>query len=119
MSNNARGGGKMTIATDFDGTLCIDEFPLIGEPRQHVIKWCKDMKKQGNILILWTCREDIPEGNYLTKAVKWCGLQELKFDYINENPLCNFGHPELVRKIVADVYLDDRAMNVNRLEGLR
>ena len=65
------------------------------------------------VKILWTCREDIPNGqNYLSDAVSWCDSNvPFKFDYINENPEITFNHKELVRKIIADVYIDDAAIN--------
>jgi hypothetical protein len=106
--------GLKYIAVDFDGTLCEHAFPGIGEVKP-IHKRLHDLiiqnQKEGCKIILWTCREDIPEGNYLTQAVDWCKTQGIEFDYINENPECDFGHPEKVRKIVADIYIDDKAFN--------
>ena len=105
----------MIIAVDFDGTLCKHAFPAIGEAIQHVIDYCNTLQRQGNTLILWTCREDIEEGDYLTQAVSWCFEKGLKFKYINENPDGVLGKCGKVRKIMADIYIDDRALNVTQI----
>lgn len=94
----------MTIAVDFDGTLCADRFPEIGEPNLKLIEYLIKQRASGNILILWTCRTGI----YLEEAINFCCEQGLKFDYINENTIevrNRFGD---ARKVYADVYLDDR-----------
>ena len=94
-------------AIDFDGTLCVNEYPEIGEPKCRVINFCKSLKKDNHKLILNTCRE----GELLCKAVAWCAKWGLYFDAHNNNL------PELIaqyggdcRKISADFYLDDRNM---------
>lgn len=110
------------IAVDFDGTLTVgNRFPNIGPaniPNIHVIEQIISMYKDRGyrpILILWTCREDWPDDpnqHFLSDAVNWCNENvPFKFDYINENPECDFGRPHLVRKIVADLYIDDKSLN--------
>ena len=47
---------RKIIAVDFDGTLAVTQFPTIIEPKWNEIAICKTLKKQGCILILWTCR---------------------------------------------------------------
>jgi hypothetical protein len=93
------------IAVDFDGTLCENNWPEIGEPRFGTIAYLLKEKKHGAKLILWTCRV----GEMLEKAVAWCAEHGLEFDAINENL------PEIIesfgsdtRKIFANEYLDDR-----------
>ena len=93
------------IAVDFDGTLCENNWPEIGEPRFGTITYLLKEKKQGAKLILWTCRV----GEMLEKAVVWCADHGLRFDAVNENL------PEIIesfgsdtRKIFANEYLDDR-----------
>ena len=100
---------KYTIyAIDFDGTLCESIFPGVGEPKMALISHLIKRRKQGNKLILWTCRV----GERLKEAVDWCRGYGLEFDAVNENL------PEIVeywggdtRKIFADVYIDDKAVN--------
>lgn len=100
--------GNKIIAVDFDGTLCVQCWPEIGEPKDVLIKELIEEKKKGTRLILWTCRN----GEQLNEAVEWCKARSLEFDAINENL------PELIelyggdtRKINADIYLDDKAEN--------
>lgn len=93
------------IAVDFDGTLCENKWPEIGEPNKELIAYLKEQKKAGVKLILWTCRV----GKILGNAVKWSAEQGLIFDAVNENL------PEVIafmggdtRKIFANEYIDDR-----------
>ena len=95
----------MIYAVDFDGTLCTNAWPDIGEPNIAFIRHFRELREQGHKLILWTCRE----GELLCKAVAWCAKWGLYFDAHNNNL------PELIaqyggdcRKISADFYLDDK-----------
>lgn len=93
------------IAVDFDGTLCKNAWPEIGEANQELIDYLIEQQEQGAKLILWTCRSGIR----LTKAVEWCLNQDLVFDEINQNVpemVVEFG--EDTRKIFATEYIDDR-----------
>jgi hypothetical protein len=92
-------------AIDFDGYLCTNAWPEIGEPNMEIINHFRGLKEMGHKLILWTCRE----GEMLQKAIDWCAEQGLYFDAHNENL------PELIdqygndcRKIGADYYCDDK-----------
>lgn len=65
-------------------------------------------RKQGNKIILWTCRC----GERLQDAVDWCKMYGLEFDAVNENL------PEMIekygndsRKIFYDVLIDDKSVN--------
>jgi len=94
------------IAVDFDGTLCTNNWPEIGEPNERLIEYLKIEKKQGSKIILWTCRAD----EKLNAAVEWCKERELIFDVVNENL------PEIIkelgsdtRKIFANEYIDDKS----------
>lgn len=100
------------VAVDFDGCLCESAFPEIGQVKdihKEVHEIVRKLKKEGNIIILWTCREDEPNKKYLTEAVEWCKKRGIEFDYINENPLNPYG--DTGRKIYADVYIDDKSIN--------
>lgn len=53
-------------AVDFDGTLNLAErYPELGEPNRELIKFLREKQKQGDKIILWTCRE----GELLEAAV--------------------------------------------------
>jgi len=104
---------RKIIAVDFDGTLFATDYPDILWPIRKVIKWCRQRKREGCCLILWTCRE----GKALEEAVDACRSVGLEFDYINQNA------PEIIelhggsdcRKIYADIYLDDHAIDANSI----
>lgn len=97
------------IAVDFDGTLCENKWPKIGNPNQELIAYLKKQQASGDVkLILWTCRV----GKKLTDAIRWCYWYNLHFDYVNENTdevIKEFGSD--CRKIFAHEYIDDRSVN--------
>lgn len=93
------------IAVDFDGTLCKNEWPLIGEPNMSLIVYLKSCKEKGDKIILWTCRT----GELLKQSVEWSKEKGLIFDAVNKNvkeAIRKFGGDS--RKIYADAYIDDR-----------
>ena len=94
------------IAVDFDGTLCGNAFPEIGQPKHDIINAAKAAQKNGAKLILWTCRNK----DHLQNAVEWCRTHGLDFDAVNEN----LEHVKEMfggdtRKIYANEYWDDKA----------
>ena len=95
------------IAVDFDGTLCKNAWPDIGEPYLGTIEWLKRIRKDGNKLILWTCRD----GMALVDAIVWCADRGLFFDAINDD-LEEYKHTRIgnSRKILADFYIDDKSL---------
>lgn len=101
------------IAVDFDGTLCENRYPKIGNAKPEVIHYIKARRLSGAKVVLWTCRV----GDLLDDAVRWCQNQGLIFDAVNENL------PEIIdkfggdtRKIFANEYIDDRNLgNVDNL----
>ena len=93
------------FAVDFDGTLCENKWPEIGEPNLPLIDFLKRKQEEGKKVILYTMRE----GEMLEKAEEWLfenfefmpdasndNVKELQ-EYFGNNP----------RKIFADVYIDD------------
>ena len=102
--------GNIIYAVAFDGTLSRGRWPALGEPNEIVFNFLIQKKKEGARVILDTCRN----GEQLEAAVKYCRDWGLEFDTVNENL------PELIelyggdtRKINADFYIDDRAVNPN------
>ena len=94
------------IAVDFDGTLCRDMWPDIGEANRDIIRTLKKRRDNGDKIILWTCRS----GRMLDAAVLWCWKRGLEFDAVNANL------PEMIRrygndcrKVYADEYWDDKS----------
>lgn len=95
------------IAVDFDGTIVENVFPDVGIPVPGAIKWMKKWISEGHRVILWTCRNDIGEGeNYLSEAVKYCQDNGVEFFQVNTNPQTWTQSP----KIYANVYIDDKAI---------
>lgn len=93
------------IAVDFDGTLCKNAYPEIGEANLDMITHVISEKLEGAKIILWTCRN----GELLENAVDWCEGLGLEFDAVNENLpyiIDQFGGD--TRKIFANEYIDDK-----------
>ena len=95
--------GKMIYAVDFDGTLSLGRWPEVGEPNKPLFEFLIREQAAGAKVILWTNRH----GGLLMGAIEYC-----KHRGLNENL------PELIelyendcRKISADVYIDDKALN--------
>ena len=104
------------VAIDYDSTLFHGSYPELGAPKEDVIAKAKELKKYGAELILWTCRE----GRALIEAKKRAKEVGLEFDAINANSPSQVAYMKkqwdqskneifAVRKIFADVYVDDRA----------
>lgn len=106
---------RKAIAIDFDGCICTDKYPKIGEPIQTTIKLAKQYQRQaGYGLILWTCRE----GQLLQEAVDACRSWGLEFDAINESlPEWIEEYGTRPRKVGASEYWDDRAVQMNAGNG--
>jgi hydroxymethylpyrimidine pyrophosphatase-like HAD family hydrolase len=94
----------MIIAVDFDGTIVEHEYPKIGKPILFALETLIKLKAAGHLLILWTVRE----GEYLDQAVEYCSKNGLQFHAVNQ-PIVSVGASDVdSRKIVADLYIDDR-----------
>ena len=99
-------------AVDFDGTIFENAWPGIGAPIPEVIEKLKEKQRNGEKIGLNTCRE----GAMLISAVHACRDQGLYFDCVNSNlpERIEFFHTD-PRKIGADEYWDDRAVNVESI----
>lgn len=103
--------GHFIIAVDFDKTLILEnKWPDVnGRPNKPLIEYLlMERRKRASKIILWTCRD----GQALTDAIEFCRENGLEFDAVNENL------PEMIkaygndsRKISADKYIDDAAVN--------
>ena len=93
----------MIIAVDYDGTLQVD-----GKPNRRLYRNLINAQASGNTIILWTCREGIK----LTEAVRKMAQNGLRPNYVNNNAVeivAKLGYNP--RKVIADVYIDDKAVN--------
>ncbi len=113
---------KLTIAVDFDGTLCEFDFPYIGDQKkEHKILMSKliQLRNEGHKLILWTNRGDNDKYPVLTEAVEWCRDKGLVFDAVNENLPNQKKLSGYSPKVMADIYIDDRALEFNNTDSVK
>ena len=105
---------KKIVAVDFDGTITLkDNRQWIGknkyindikEPNIKIINQL--IQNRDKIyLVLWTCRK----GKALKDAITFCNNNNIYFDAVNENIV---RYPTS-RKIMADIYLDDKGVYEN------
>lgn len=100
---------RKAIAIDFDGCLCTDVFPAIGQPNWNVINRAKAEQQAGAGLILWTCREH----QLLLDAIAACESWGLTFDAVNESlPDWIEMFKTQPRKVGATEYWDDKALGI-------
>ena len=106
---------KLVIAVDFDGTLCQTDFPKIlkqTKKQQNLLQDLKKLKKKGHKLILWTCRGDNKKFPALTEAISWCKKKGLTFNSVNKNIKGQKKISGYSPKIIADIYIDDKCINI-------
>ena len=110
------------VAVDFDGILCADAFPEVGALNRAVIDYVKRLAADGSKIILYTSRENGTR-KLLDEAVAFCKAQEIPLYAVNENP----GNPHAAkiglkpsdgRKVYADLYIDDKAINPAEIQDM-
>ena len=107
------------VAVNFDGTLCENAFPEIGEPKERCIEYVKRLAEKGSKIILHTCRENGTR-KLLDEAVTFCNEHGIPLYAVNENP--DNQHDEYGLRIekrrnpYADLYIDDKAVNAATIE---
>jgi hydroxymethylpyrimidine pyrophosphatase-like HAD family hydrolase len=94
----------LTIAIDFDGTIVEHKYPEIGKELPLATHTLKTLAQKGHRLILWTYRS----GRELDEAVEFCRSRGVEFYAINKNFPEEEFTPDVSRKILADLYIDDR-----------
>ena len=94
----------MIIAVDFDGTIVEHEYPEIGKPKLFAFETLKALQEQGHQLILWTYRAE----KELDEAVEYCKKNGVEFYAVNKNYPEEVYDETISRKIMADIYIDDR-----------
>lgn len=98
------GSEMRKIAVDFDGTIVTNNYPAIGRERPFAFETLRALQNQGFLLILWTCRT----GKYLVDAVDFCKKNGVEFYAVNANYEGETLDSQTMRKIEADIYIDDR-----------
>ncbi|CAL65397.1 BT0820 family HAD-type phosphatase [Christiangramia forsetii] len=102
---------SLSIAVDFDGTIVENRFPEIGKPILFAFESLRKLQEEGHRLILWTYRS----GRRLDEAVDFCEKNGLKFYAINKSYPEEDYDETISRKILADIFIDDR--NIGGLKG--
>ncbi len=103
----------MVYGIDFDNTLSFGTWPEVGPANEGLIDFLIRKQREGDKLILWTCRAGEP----LEKAIQFCKEYGLIFDAVNDNlPETIEKYGSNSRKITCDVYIDDRACNAGDYE---
>jgi hydroxymethylpyrimidine pyrophosphatase-like HAD family hydrolase len=105
----------LIIAVDFDLTLADinpNTFEILS-PRTKMFRAVKRAQHLGHHIVLWTARA----GRFLDEAVEFCKEHDLEFEAVNENcaeAVRQFEelNIEESRKIYADYYLDDKAIDL-------
>ncbi len=95
---------NVIIAIDFDGTIVVDAYPKIGNPQLFAFETMKKLQAHGHRLILWTVRS----GRSLEEAVAFCKENGIEFYAVNKNYEDEIIEDTTGRKILADIFIDDR-----------
>lgn len=94
----------MIIAVDFDGTIVEERYPNIGNEITDAFDVLKRFQNEGHRLLLWTYRND----SKLAEAVAFCRQNGVEFYAVNKNYPEEEFDARSPRKLLADVYIDDR-----------
>lgn len=95
---------SLVIAIDFDGTIVEHRYPFIGRIRPFAFETMEALQIKGHRLILWSHRA----GKKLDEAVKFCNSHGIEFYAVNKNYPEEAWDESDSRKILADIYIDDR-----------
>lgn len=97
----------LTIAVDFDGTLVENRYPEIGKPILFAFETVKKLQQEGHQIILWTYRSGVK----LEEAVEFCEKRGIEFYAVNKSYPEEEYEDSISRKILADLFIDDRNIN--------
>lgn len=104
MKTSTHFDSSLIIAVDFDGTIVEHRFPEIGRIRPFAFETLHALQKKKYRLILWTHRS----GRQLNEAIEFCRLHGIEFYAVNKNYPEEKWFEHDSRKILADIYIDDR-----------
>ena len=96
--------------------------PQIGEQlleHKQLMNLLIKFQSNGDKIILWTNRGDNEEYKSLTEAIEWCKEKGLVFDAVNENIPRQKKLSGPSPKIMADFYIDDKALEFKKSSRLR
>lgn len=102
------------VLIDFDGTLCEQKFPYVGDARHDAIELCRDLKRAGYTVLVYSSRTlKVYEQQHRAPGMidcmeTWLLKHDIQIDGIlyEDKPICC-------------AYLGDEAWNVSNLAGMR
>ena len=92
------------IGIDFDGTVVMHKYPLIGKPVDEALEVLEDLMNADHKLILYTMRSE----ERLKEAVEYLEDNAIKLYAVNENPTQHYWTKS--PKIYCHIYIDDAAL---------
>lgn len=72
------------LAIDFDLTICMSDYPKLGQQRFNAGYIIRKLYDEGFGIVINTCRE----GHALSDAMHWLKEHNIPYHYVN----CNFPH---------------------------
>lgn len=101
----------MVVAIDFDGTIVDHEFPEIGKLKDDAKRVINKIAEY-NTVCIWTCRS----GAYEIAANNFLRYNDIHFSFFNSSPNDIISKS---RKIIADIYIDDRNIFADKIDWLK
>lgn len=92
------------IGVDFDGTVVLHEYPLVGPNVEGAVEVLKKLIANKHKIILWTMRS----GEQLQDAIDWYAKHEIPLYGINQNP--DQVSWTMSPKAYANIYIDDASI---------
>src|SRR5690606_12899007 len=87
--------------------LVENQYPEIGKPILFAFETLRALQEEGHQLILWTYRSGIK----LQEAVQFCENKGITFYAVNKSYPEEVYDEQISRKILADLFIDDRNIN--------
>lgn len=98
--------GQVVLIIDFDGTICENEFPKIGEPKPKAVEVMQALDKAGFKIVIHTCRSN-PEvagqeecDRYIREMEEWLKEKRIPYDEVWRG----------IGKPIGHLYIDDHAL---------
>jgi len=104
-----------TVCIDFDGTICEWAFPNTGSPQEGVAEALKTLQDFGYYIIISSCRTNSKlndsakkRNNHIETMKKYLKQYNIPYNEIDDGTQ---------GKVVAEIYIDDRAIEFDPKKG--
>ena len=98
--------GQVMLGIDFDGTICENKFPEIGEPKEKAVEVIQALDRAGFKIVIHTCRAN-PEiagkkacNKYIKEMEDWLKEKKIPYDEVWRG----------VGKPLVHLFVDDNAL---------